>query len=178
MSWAVRTYSSTSGTVVPAIRQVLTSVAPELPFIRFETMHALIAHDLRTERFLMILLGVFAATAMTLAATGMYGLTAYTVSQRTKEVGIRMAVGASSGRVLRAFLAEGVTLALVGLTIGVGAAMFLGQLLASLVFNITPRDPLTILAVSAALLTVIGLATMLPALQASRIDPVRALRLD
>jgi ABC-type antimicrobial peptide transport system permease subunit len=126
----------------------------------------------------MTLLGVFAAVSLGLATVGMYGLVAYTATQRTQEVGIRMALGATLLRVLRAFLAEGLTLVLLGAVIGLTAAMFASRLLSSLVFGIEPLDPLTYATVGASLVLVTGMATLMPAWQASRTDPMRALRLE
>jgi putative ABC transport system permease protein len=176
ISWAVRTRRAVD--VVPAVQEAVRSAEPRLPFIRFETMEQVIARDLELQRFLMILLGVFAAVSLTLAAVGMYGLVAYTVTQRTREVGIRMAHGATRTRVLRTFLTEGLSLVTAGVAIGLAGAALASRLLTSLVFGIDPLDPLTFVVVSALLTLVAGTATLMPALQASRTDPMQALRLE
>jgi len=176
ISWAVRTSGAVD--VVPPVQEVVRSAEPRLPFIRFETMEQLIARDLEMQRFLMTLLGVFAAVSLALATVGIYGLVAYTATQRTQEVGIRMALGATSVRVLRAFLMEGLSLVVAGVAIGLSGAALTSRLLSSLVFGVEPLDPLTFVAVSALLVLVAGTATLMPALQASRTDPMRALRLE
>jgi hypothetical protein len=176
ISWAVRTRRAVD--VVPAVQEVVNSAEPRLPFIRFDTMEQLIARDLELQRFLMILLGVFAAISLTLAAVGMYGLVAYTVTQRRQEVGIRMAHGATRGHVLRTFLIEGLSLVIAGVAIGLSGAALASRLLSSLVFGVEPHDPATFAAVSALLILVTGATTLLPALQASRTDPMKALRLE
>jgi predicted permease len=176
ISWAVRTRRAAD--VVPAVQEVVRSAEPRLPFIRFERMEQLIARDLETQRFLMTLLGVFAAISLALATVGMYGLIAYAATQRTQEVGIRMALGASGQRVLRAFLIEGLTLVVAGVAIGLIGAALTTRLLSSQIFGIQPLDPLTFVIVSVVLILVAGTATLMPALKASRTDPMRALRLE
>lgn len=177
ISWAVRTAGS-HASIPQAVQQTVQSAAPQLPFLRFETMEQVIAKDLETQRFLMTLLAAFAATAMLLAAIGLYGLTAYMVAQRTQEVGIRMALGASATSVLRAFLSEGLSLAGIGLAIGIGTALLLTRALSSMVFGVTPHDPMTFAGVAIVLLAVGTLATLLPSLRAARTDPVRAMRTE
>jgi ABC-type antimicrobial peptide transport system permease subunit len=177
VSWAVRTRGA-SPSVTSAIQQTVEAGAPQFPFLRFETMEQVIAKDLETERFLMTLLAVFAATAMILATIGIYGLTAYIVTQRTQEVGIRMALGATSTRVLRTFVSEGLSLAAIGLAIGLASALLVTRLLASMVFDVTPHDPITFAAVGVVLLSVSGLATLFPSVKASRTDPVRVMRTE
>lgn len=176
ISWSVRTRPGID--VVPAVQEVVRSAEPRLPFIRFETMEQVIARDVAMQRFLMILLGVFAAVSLAMATVGIYGLVAYTATQRTQEVGIRMALGATRARVLRAFLMEGLSLVVAGVAIGLSGAALATRLLSSLIFGIQPLDPLTFAAVSAFLILVAGTATFMPALQAARTDPMRALRLD
>jgi putative ABC transport system permease protein len=176
ISWAVRT--SRPGEAVTAVHDVIRSTDPRLPFIRFETMEQVIARDLEMQRFLTTLLGVFAAVSLALATVGIYGLVAYAVSQRTQEVGIRMALGATRATVLSAFLQEGLALVALGLALGLSGAAFAGRLVRSLVFGVEPLDPLTFAVVSATLVVVTGVATLMPALQASRTDPLQALRLD
>jgi ABC-type antimicrobial peptide transport system permease subunit len=162
---------------VPAVEAVVRAAEPRLPFIRFETMDQVIARDVEMQRFLMILLAVFAAVSLALATVGIYGLVAYTATQRTQEIGIRMAHGATRGRVLRAFLGEGLWLVTAGVAIGLIGGAFASRLLSSLVFGIDALDPMTFGAVSVLLILVAGLATLIPALQASRTDPMRALRI-
>jgi FtsX-like permease family protein/MacB-like protein len=116
--------------------------------------------------------------SLAFATVGIYGLLAYSATQRTQEVGIRMALGATSVRVLRAFLVEGLSLVLIGVTMGLCGAALASRLVSSLIFGVAPLDPLTFAAVSAVLILVAGTATLIPALQASRTDPMSALRLE
>ncbi len=177
MSWAVRMKASDPN-VAQQVRKIVQSSAPQLPFLRFETMDDVIAADLETQRFLMTLFGVFAAAALGLAVIGMYGLTAYAVGQRTQEVGIRMALGATGTLVVRRFLAEGLTIVIVGLAVGLVGAIFASRILQSMIFAVTPQDPMTFAGVSATLLTIAGVATLIPSLRASRTNPARAMRAE
>jgi putative ABC transport system permease protein len=176
VSWTVRT--SQPGEAVTAVHDVIRSIDPRLPFIRFETMEQVITRDLQMQRFLTTLLGVFAAVSLALAVVGIYGLVAYAASQRAQEVGVRMALGATRATVLGAFLKEGLALVALGLAIGMSGAAFASRLVRSLVFGVEPLDPLTFAVVGATLVLVTGVATLMPALHAARTDPLRALRLD
>ena len=176
ISWIVR--SSTSVNVTPAVRQIVHGSAPLLPLLRIESMDEVVARDLEMQRFLMMLVGVFAVAAMGLAVVGMYGLTAYAVSQRRQEVGIRIALGATAQRVLRGFLAEGVVVALVGLAIGLVAAAFATRILSAMIFDVAPHDPVTFVAVSVVLLAMAIVATVIPSMQAARTNPAHVMRAD
>lgn len=175
-NWVVRTRSGAD--VIPALQDIVRSAEPRLPFMRFESMDQVIAHDLATQRFLMTLLTVFAAVALTLAAVGIYVLIAYSVAQRTREVGIRMAIGATHGRVVLVFMKEGFSLVVIGGMLGLGAAAFASRLLRAILFGIHPLDSVTFAAGAALLLAVTGLAVFVPALRAARVDPMIALRAD
>jgi putative ABC transport system permease protein len=176
ISWSVRTDGAVDA--IPAVQEVVRSAEPRLAFIRFETMEQVVAHDLQTQRFLMTLLGVFASLSLILATVGMYGLVAYSATQQTQEVGIRMALGATRLRVLRTFLTEGLWLVVVGVVIGLSAAILASRLLSSMIFGIQPLDPLTFATVAALLMLITGIATLMPALRASRINPMQALRFE
>jgi predicted permease len=173
-SWVVR--SEGTADVIPAIQEVVRAEEPLLPFIRFETMEQVIARDLETQRFLMWLLGAFAAIAIVLAVVGTYGVLAYATAQRTQEIGIRMALGATGGRVLGACLGEGLLLVGCGVALGLLGAAALSRTLSALVFGIEPIDPLTFAGMAAVLAAAAGAATFVPAWQASRLDPARVLR--
>jgi ABC-type antimicrobial peptide transport system permease subunit len=143
-----------------------------------ETMDSVIARSLASRRFAMILLAVFAALALVLASIGIYGVVSYIVGQRTHEIGIRMALGARRGHVLKIVLGQGVRLALLGVMIGLGAAAGLTRLMARILYGVSATDPLTF-AVVAIVLTLVALAACyIPARRAVRIDSMVALRYE
>jgi putative ABC transport system permease protein len=164
--------------LVSAARGELQKLDPELPMAALATMDQLLADSLSRSRFTMLLLGIFAAVALLLAAVGIYGLIAYSVTQRTQELGIRIALGAQRRDVLRLVLVQGTRLTLLGLALGVLAALALSRLLATLLFGVTATDPLTFAGVAALLAFVALLACFLPARRATRVDPLVALRYE
>jgi putative ABC transport system permease protein len=139
-------------------------------------MDQLLESSLGQRRLSMILLGAFSAIAMLLASIGIYGVLAYSVTQRSRELGIRMALGAARGRVLRLVIGQGMALAGIGIGVGLVGAFALTRLLASQLYSVTPTDPLTFTAVSLLLASIALVATLVPALRATRVDPVVALR--
>ncbi len=177
INWIVRASSSTAN-VTPAVRQIIQGSVPLLPLLRVEPMDEVVARDLEMQRFLMMLVGAFAFAAIGLAVIGMYGLTAYAVSQRSQEVGIRMALGATAQRVLRGFLAEGVAVALIGLAIGLVAAAFATRILSAMIFDVAPQDPMTLVVVSVVLVAMAIVATLIPSMQAARTNPARVMRAE
>jgi putative ABC transport system permease protein len=177
MTWIART-SGNDSDVTQSMRRVVEASAPMLSFLRFEGMDAVIARDLELQRFLMILVGAFAGAAMALAVIGMYGLTAYAVSQRTQEVGIRVALGATAALVIRGFVTEGLSVALVGLVSGLLGAAFATRMLSLMIYDVAPQDPMTLIVVSAVLLTMAIVATLIPSLQAARTNPARVMRTE
>jgi putative ABC transport system permease protein len=164
--------------LVSAAQSELHQVDPELPMAAVATMDQLLADSLSRSRFTMLLLGIFSAVALLLAAVGVYGLIAFSVTQRTQELGIRIALGAQRGDVLRLVLAQGTRLTLLGVAIGVLAALALSRLLATLLFRVSATDPLTFASVAGLLAGVALLACFVPARRATRVDPIVALRYE
>ena len=141
-------------------------------------MNRIVASSLEVERFIMITMSAFAAMAASLAAVGIYGVTSYTVEQRTHEIGIRIALGAEASQVRNMVVRHGFTLTIVGVVIGLGAAWELAVLLQGFMFGVRPRDPVVFVAVPAVLSAVALLAVWFPAARASRISPIQSLRCE
>jgi putative ABC transport system permease protein len=163
-------------TLMGDIRAAVGSVDKSIPLYRATTMDAILAESLATERSSALLLGMFATVALGLAALGLYGLMAYLTTRRAHEVGIRLALGASTTDVLHLVVGEGLNLVTAGLTIGLGGAVLLTRVLGSLLFGVTATDPATFAAVAALVATVALVASYVPARRAARLDPVAALR--
>jgi len=160
------------------IQRAIAEIDPDLAPSDIRTLQAIVNQQSFMRRFLTTILGVFAGSALALAALGIYGVTAYAVSQRTQEFGIRMALGACMGDILGLVLGRGGKLALVGIAIGLVASLSLSWLIRGLLFGVTAWDPLTFIAVTFALATVVLLACFLPARRAAKIDPMEALRYE
>jgi putative ABC transport system permease protein len=147
-----------------------------MPVADVRTMSDVVDATLSTPRFTGVLLGTFATLALMLSAIGIYGVLSYVVSRRTREIGIRVAIGAQRAEVIRLVLRSGLSLALVGVVIGVAAAAWASQLMRGLLHDVRPGDPLTFLAVGVLLSAVAALASFVPAWRASRVDPVVVLK--
>jgi ABC-type antimicrobial peptide transport system permease subunit len=160
------------------IPKVIQTLDPNLPVEDLRTLPQQVRENVFLDRFISVLSAAFAALATLLAAIGLYGVLAYTVSQRTREIGLRMALGAPRQQVLRLIMREGMTVGAIGIGVGVAGALALSRVLASLVFDVQVRDPLTFLAVAAALALVALAACVIPARKASRVDPMVALRAE
>jgi predicted permease len=159
-----------------AVRHEIQQMDDKLPVANVRSMNDVVATALATPRLTGFLLGVFAAIALALAAVGIYGVLAYLVSQRTHEIGIRLAVGADRAQVLGMVLRQGLSLAAAGIVVGLIGAFALTRLMRGLLYQVGPNDPTTFAAVTAALLLVALLASFLPARRATRVSPVIALR--
>ncbi|HEV2423858.1 MAG TPA: ABC transporter permease [Terriglobia bacterium] len=170
--------SSDPLSAVPAARHAIESVDPELPLYDVASMEQLIYNSVSEPRFNTTLLAIFAGLALVLATVGIYGVMSYTVTQRTHEIGIRMALGARSGDVLRSVIAQGALRAGAGIVLGLTGALFLTRFLRTLLFGVHPMDPMTFAAVAALLAGVALLASYIPARRAMRIDPLAALRCE
>jgi putative ABC transport system permease protein len=168
--------SQEPGSLASAVRREVKALDAELPVTQLEPMEAVVARSIAGPRFLMSLLLAFAAIALLLAAVGIYGVTAYAVSQRTRELGIRMALGADARNVRALVLRDGLRLALTGLGLGLCAALALTRLLRGLLFEVPPTDLATHAGVAVVLLAAALAACWIPARRASRLDPLKALR--
>ncbi|MGB9462891.1 MAG: ABC transporter permease [Candidatus Acidiferrum sp.] len=177
MTLAIRT-PGPSNTLVDEVKQQVWSLDRQIPVSDIQSMNGLMAESLAQQRFNMLLLGIFAALALVLSAVGIYGLMAYAVSQRTHEIGVRVAVGAQQRDVLRLIVGDGAKLAFFGIAIGIVAAFALTRLMASLLFEVAPTDPETFAVVAVLLAAVALMACYIPARRATRVDPMVALRYE
>jgi putative ABC transport system permease protein len=162
--------------MVPAVRTAIHEIDRDMPLAGIHTMEEMIGTSMSQRRLSTILLGTFSALALLLATIGIYGVMSYTVSQRQREIGIRMALGASRDGVLRLVLRQGMTLAIIGVVIGLFGAFALTRLVASQLYGIQATDPATFVVVTLLLTTVALVASLVPAMRATRVDPVIALR--
>lgn len=175
LSWVVLTKGDPLS-IGPAVQHELESLDPQLSPSHVVTMNQVIAESNTRQNFNTLLLTVFAAIALLLAAVGIYGLMSYAVEQRTQEIGIRMALGANQGKIMRLILSQGMRMAIVGTVVGLGAAYGLTRLLAKLLFGVKPTDPLAFSMVAMILIVVTLLAAFVPTRRAMRVDPIVALR--
>jgi putative ABC transport system permease protein len=172
----VKTVSNDPLSIAASVRGVVRSIDPAQPIANVGTLEQQLSRLVAQRRFSMILVGVFASLAMLLALIGAYGVTSYLVSQRTREIGVRLALGAEPSRVARLVVFDGMRVAAAGVTIGVIGAIATTRLAAGLLYGVSPRDPLTIGGVAVTLLVVTAAANYLPARRAARVDPLVALR--
>jgi putative ABC transport system permease protein len=162
--------------VTSAVRRAVARINSSLPLFRVRTMEEVVADNSQGQRFLSALVGAFAGLAALLAAIGIYGVLSYAVAQRTREIGIRMSLGASRARVLGEVVREGMVLALAGFALGIAGALAAGRVLQSQLHEVEPRDPAVFTGTAALLALATLLACYIPARRASRLDPMRALR--
>jgi putative ABC transport system permease protein len=165
-------------TLVPAIRSIVHESGPNLPLSSLQTMDDAISTSLTSQRFATTLLVIFGSMALLIATVGVYGVVSYSVAQRTHEIGIRVALGASRGSVLGMILGQGLRLAFVGIAAGLVASFWVTRLLRDLLYGIKPTDPVTFVGVALALIAVALAACWIPARRATRVDPIIALRYE
>jgi predicted permease len=177
LRWAVRTHGDPRQ-LSAVIAEQLRQASGGFPVARMKTMDEIVSSTMARQTFNMMLLSIFGAIALVLAAIGVYGLMAYSVQQRTQEIGIRMALGADRPTIRRLVVWNGMRLALIGVALGIGAAFGLTRLMASFLFGVKTWDPAAFIAVPLVLSAVALIAVWLPAVRASRVEPMRALRVE
>jgi ABC-type antimicrobial peptide transport system permease subunit len=165
-------------TLAETIRKEILKLDFDQPISNVRTLEQIVGNAAGQRRLMFVLLSLFAGAALLLAAIGLYGVMAYSVSQRTREIGIRMALGAQRGDVLLQVMRQGLKLAVLGVAIGLVGAFALTHVLAHLLFGVTPRDPFTFAGVALLLVSVAMIACWLPARRAMRINPMEALRCE
>ncbi len=176
LTFVLRTDGTPLPVLLPLLRAQVLAVDKEQPLARVRSLETIIAGSVERQRFAATLLGVFSGVALVIAAVGIFGIMAYTVNQRTSEIGIRMALGASPGNVLRMVLGQGMTVVLIGICAGLACCFALTRLIQSLLFNTSAYDPLVFAVISAVFTFVALLACLLPAHRATKVDPLVALR--
>jgi putative ABC transport system permease protein len=177
MTLLVRSRSG-SGELASAVSNAVHEADRDIPLVDISTMDELVENSLSQQRFNMLLLGAFAALALLLAAVGIYSVLSYSVKRSVREIGIRLALGAPVGEVLRMVVFEAMKPTLLGVAIGTAGALALGRVLSSLIFGVRPTDPLTFVAVAALLAAVALVASIVPAYRATKVDPMVALRYE
>lgn len=163
---------------VSALRSAVHDLNPNQPLVKVRTMQENIATSVSDSHFRTVLLGIFAASALLLSLIGLYGLIAYSVAQRTSEIGVRMALGAQRNDILRMVVGQGIKLVLIGVAIGLAGALALSSLLTQFLYGVVPDDPATFIGVAVILTAVAALACWIPTVRATRVDPIVALRYE
>jgi putative ABC transport system permease protein len=167
-----------SAAVALAVRKLISGIDPAQPAYDVKTLEQVLAESIAPRRFNLFLLGSFAAAALLLAVIGIYGVTAYSVAERTREIGVRMALGAQRAQVVRMVILDGIAVALAGILAGVAAALALTRLMAGLLYGVRADDPAALAAVAVTLAATALLAFLGPALKAAWTDPKTALRYE
>jgi predicted permease len=176
IAYAVRSSRVGAPGFLRELQQAVWSVNPGVPLANVQTLAEIQADSMAQTSFAMVMLAVAASVALLLGVVGIYGVIAYIAAQRTREIGIRIALGAQTGDVRRLFLRHGLLLTGAGIALGTGASLALTRVMSALLFGVDPMDPVTYAAVSAGLAAVALVATWLPARRVSRVDPIAALR--
>jgi putative ABC transport system permease protein len=175
-TYIVRSARAGSGALVKELSQAVWSINANLPLARVRTLQDIYDASLARTSFTLVMLGIAGAMALLLGIAGIYSVMSYSVAQRTREIGIRIALGAQADRVRRMFVGHGLTLGGIGAAIGLAAAIAMMRLMSSLLFEISPVDPVTYGSVLAMLIAATGLASYVPAMRATSVDPIQALR--
>jgi predicted permease len=178
LTYAIRSERTGSESLLNEVQKAIWSVNPNLPIASVRTVQEIYDRSLARTSFTLVMLAIAGAMALLLGAVGLYGVIAYSISQRTREIGIRIALGASQGKVRGMFVQQGLWLVAIGVAAGLAAAVPLTRLMSALLFEISPMDPTTYIAVSAALILAALLATYIPARKATKVQPVEALRAE
>jgi predicted permease len=178
MSYAIRSPRANTGELLREVREVIWSVNSSLPLTSVRTLREIQEATMSRTSFTLVMLGIAAGVALLLGTIGVYAVISYVVSQRTREIGVRMALGADKGAVSAMVLRQGLTLAVIGVVVGVVSALGLTRLMSALLYGVSPMDPLTFAAVSIVLTVIALVASYLPARRASATDPVEALRAE
>lgn len=173
---AIRAANTTS--LVAPVRRLMHEIDHDVAIYSMMTMSERVSSSVGAQKFYASLIGIFAAVALVLAAVGLYGVIAYAVSQRTHELGVRVALGATADHISRMVIREGLALTAIGVAIGTAGALLMGRIVASLLFGVSARDPLTLVAVAVMLAVIATVASWLPARRAARVDPLIAIRGD
>ena len=177
MNVALRTTLPTT-TLSKSLEQSMRDIDPTVPIVRLRSMDDVFSQSIERPRLLADLLGVFASLALALSAIGTFGVLSYTVAERRREIGVRMALGASGGVVLREIMKASLLLTVLGLIAGLAGELALNRLISSLLFGVRPTDPTTLAAVIGMILLVGTLSCWIPALRATKVDPMVALRYE
>ena len=175
--FAVRSHTEPKA-LIPTVREAMKQIAPEEPIDSVNTMTDLVEYWMSPQKFNSLLLAIFAGLALVLAAIGIYGVIAYSVVQRTREIGIRMALGAERVNILRLILRQGARIGMLGLLLGTAAAYLSTRALSSMLYGVDPHDPLIFAAIAVSLFIVVVMASYFPARRATRVDPLIALRYE
>jgi putative ABC transport system permease protein len=177
MNVAIRTNSEPTS-ITAAVRKEVSAIDPDQPIAAVRTMDSWVDSSVSGPRYRTALLALFALVALVLASTGIYGVMSYSVTQRTHEIGVRMALGARRFDVLKLVVRQGMVLVVTGIVVGLGVAFALTRVMETLLFNVTTRDPSTFIGVAVLLTAVAFLACYVPARRATKVDPLVALRYE